>query len=310
MKIQKRDGSYAEYDESKVVQAVMCTGVGPRKAAELARGVTRRLRRPLTVSRVGDLTEDAMLKAGLYHECRQYIEYRTKRRLEREKRAIITGGVDENLKYLRASTLKVLRAAGSDISHTIRSIRPKCDELILSGMFIPDDIIIHERVPSGPYRITMPHSIKDQLHTIQYANKYAVYVDWNRTPQKFRELFHFTCAYTGCLIREGRFGGMLDMSRIPLDVLGDVCKRAAEFLSAWEGASGPGVIIPPGMDHKTIHDVLYEAVPDLEPTGIYGKRDDVWGDVPYRSGCPVCGGKLYRTESCVSCACGWSACST
>ncbi|MYB30436.1 MAG: hypothetical protein F4Y18_05310 [Cenarchaeum sp. SB0663_bin_5] len=28
MKIQKRDGSYAEYDESKVVQAVMKAGVG------------------------------------------------------------------------------------------------------------------------------------------------------------------------------------------------------------------------------------------------------------------------------------------
>lgn len=137
MKIQKRDGSYAEYDESKVVQAVMKDRVGPRKAAELARGVTRRLRRPLTVSKVGDLTEDAMLKAGLYAECRQYIEHRTKRRLEREKRAIITGGVDENLKYLRASTLKVLRAAGSDISHTICSIRPKCEELMLSGLSLP-----------------------------------------------------------------------------------------------------------------------------------------------------------------------------
>ncbi len=308
--IRKRDGTRAIYDESKVRLAAERAGVGTGDAAAIAAGVTRRTRQPLTVAKVGDLTEEAMLRAGLHGACRRYIEYRAGRRLERQRRAGITGGViDESLKRMRPSTLKTLRDADPDIHKAIARIEPKCGELVLSGRFIPDDIIIMEGQPAGAYRIVMPHAIDLQLDVMRHASKYAVYVDWNRTPIPFRAAFRAVCSYTGCKIREGRFGGMLDMSRIPMCELAETAKQAAAVLERWEGASGPGVIIPPGMDHRAIHDTLYEAIPNLEPTAIYGRRDDVWGDTPYRGGCPQCGGELVRTESCVSCACGWSACS-
>lgn len=142
----------------------------------------------------------------------------------------------------------------------------------------------------------MPHSVSAQLDTMRHASKYAVYVDWNRTPIQFRDAFAAVCSYTGCKIRGGRFGGMLDMSRIPMCELAETAKKAAAVLERGEGASGPGIIIPPGMDHRAIHDTLYEAVSDLAPTAICGRRDDVWGDTPYRGGCPQCGGDLVRTE--------------
>ena len=309
MKIRKRDGSVAEYDESKVRLAVMHAGVGPEDAAKLAAEVTRRARPPLTVSKVGDLTEEAMLKAGHHKSCRLYIEHRAKRRLERERRAGITGGVDETLKHMRPSTLKTLREADPDIHRAISRIKPECSELVLSGRFIPDDLLIMEGEPHGPYKMVMPHSTADQLGVMRHASKYAVYIEWNRTPQTFRDAFRAVCAHTGCRVREGRFGGMLDMSRISMEELAGTA-RAAAVLECWEGASGPGVIIPPGMDHKKIHGILYGAIPNLEPTAIYGKLDKIWGDTPYRGGCPECGGEVVRTESCVSCACGWSACST
>ena len=240
-----------------------------------------------------------MMRAGLHKACRLYIEYRSKRRQERMRRAGVTGGViDETLKHVRPSTLEMLRDADPDIHRAISRIKPECSDLILSGRFIPDDVIIMEGSPSGPYRITMPHAKADQLDVMRHASRYALYVDWNRTPQTFRDAFRAVCVHTGCRIREGRFGGMLDMSRIPLAELAETAKRAAGVLSAWEGASGPGVIIPPGMNHHAIHDILYGAIPDLAPTAVWGKRDDVWGETPYRGGCPECGGEVVRTESC------------
>ena len=310
MMIQKRDGSVDRYDESKVRLAAIQAGVSPEDAAAIAAEVTCMARPPLTVARVGDLTEEAMLRAGLHEACRRYIEYRAGRRLERQRRAGITGGVDEALKHMRPPTLKMLREADPDIRVAISRIRPECSELVLSGRFIPDDVIVMEGEPGGPYRITMPHSIPGQLDMMWHASKYAIYVDWNRTPVPFRDAFGAVCSYTGCRIRTGRFGGMLDMSRIPMGELAETAKRVAAVLECWEGASGPGVIIPPGVDHQTVHDILYRAIPDLVPTAIYGRRDNIWGDAPYRGGCPQCGGDVVRTESCVSCACGWSACST
>ena len=310
MKIKKRDGSVTEYDESKVRLATMHAGVGPDDAVVLAAEVTRRARRPLTVTKVGDLTEEVMLEAGHHEACRKYIEYRAGRRLERERRAGITGGVDETLKRIRPSTLKMLREADHDIHKAISRIQPECSELVLSGRWIPDDILVMEGYPAGPYRLVMPHGRDDQLEVLKHAGKFAVYVDWNRTPQTFRDAFMAVCSHTGCRVREGRFGGMLDMSRIPLTELAETARQAADVLAAWEGASGPGVIIPPGMDHKKIHDILYKEIPDLEPTAIYGKRDGIWGETPYRGGCPECGGEVIRTESCSSCSCGWTACST
>lgn len=311
MKIKKRDGAHVDYDESKVLAAVMGAGVPKKAAAEISAEVTRTARRPLTVAKVGDLTEAAMMRAGLHKACRSYIEYRSQRRRERIERAGVTGGIDETLKHVRASTLRTLRDADPDIHAAISQIQPECGDLILSGRFIPDDIIIMDGKPSGPYHIMMPHGVADQLEVMKHASKYAIYVDWNRTPQTFRDAFRAVCAHTGCRIREGRFGGMLDMSRIPLTELADTAKRAAAVLEQWEGASGPGVMIPPGMNHSAIHDILYDAIPGLVPTAIYGKLDPVWGDTPYRGGCPECGGELVRTESCVSCQqCGWSACST
>ena len=310
MKIRKREGSVSTYDESKVRLAVMHAGAGADEAASLAAEVTRRARPPLDVTKIGDITEEVMLKAGLHDQCRRYIEYRAKRRMERQERAVITGGVDEALKHIRPGTLKMLRDADHDIHKAIARIEPECGKLILSGRFIPDDLLVMEGKPAGPYRLVMPHGRDDQLAVMRHAGRYAVYVDWNRTQQSFRDAFRAVCAHTGCLVREGRFGGMLDMSRIPITELAETARQAADVLSAWEGASGPGVIIPPGMDHKKIHDVLYRELPDLEPTGIYGKRDAVWDGTPYRGGCPACGREVVRTESCSSCSCGWSACST
>lgn len=309
-KIKKRDGSFAIYDASKVKMAVMHAGVGAAAAEKLAAEVTKSARPPLTVAKVGDLTETAMLRAGHHQACRRYMEYRAQRRLERQKRAGVTGGTDETLKHLRLSTLKMLRESDPDIHKAIAKIRPECGDIILSGRFIPDDIIVMEGEPSGPYHLVMPHGVADQLAMMQHTSKYAIYVDWNRTPQTFRDAFRTVCSHTGCRVREGRFGGMLDMSRIPVTELAATARKAADMLAAWEGASGPGVIIPPGMDHKVIHGILHKEIPDLTPTAIYGKRDKIWGDVPYRGGCPECGGEVVRTESCSSCSCGWSACST
>lgn len=309
MNVLKRDGSITTYDESKVRMAVMSAGVPSKEAAMICAEVTRRARPPLTVTRIGDLVEDAMLRAGLHDACRRYIKYRAERRLERQARAGVTGGIDESLKYMRPGTLKMLREADADIHKAIEKIRPECSGIILSGRFIPDDIIVHEGTPSNPYHIVMPHTIPDQLHAMRHTSKYAIYVEWNRTPQTFRDAFRSVCKYTGCHIRQGRFGGMLDMSRIPISDLAETAMQAAAVLERWEGASGPGVIIPPGMDHHTIHDILYDTIPDLEPTAIYGKRDKIWGNTPYRGGCPECGGETIQTESCVSCPCGWSACS-
>ena len=311
MKIRKRDGTYAEYDESKVCAAVVCAGVQAEAATGIAAEVTRSARSPLTVAKVGDLTETAMLRAGLHRECRRYIAYRAQRRQERMQRASVTGGViDERLKHMRPSTLRMLRDADPDIHRAISNIKPECSDLVLSGRFIPDDILVMEGTPSGPYHIVMPHARADQLDVMRHALRYALYVDWNRTPQTFRDAFRAVCAHTGCRIREGRFGGMLDMARIPLAELADTARRVADVLSAWDGASGPGVIIPPGMDHRAIHDTLYEAIPDLVPTAVWGKREDIWGETPYRGGCPACGDEVVHTESCSSCRCGWSSCST
>lgn len=311
VKLRKRDGTTAEYDEQKVMAAVVAAGVPAAKALGIAAEVTRTARRPLNVAKIGDLTETAMLRAGLHKECRLYIEYRTQRRMERMRRAGVTGGViDETLKHIKPSTLKTLRDADADIHAAIDRIRPECGDLIRSGRFIPDDVIIMEGSPSGPYRVVMPHAVSDQLDAMRHASRYAIYVDWNRTPQAFRAAFRAVCGYTGCRIREERFGGMLDMSCIPLAELADTAVRAAEVLGAWEGASGPGVIIPPGMDHEKIHDILYGAIPGLVPTAIWGRRDAVWGDTPYRGGCPECGDEVVHTESCASCRCGWSACTT
>lgn len=311
MRIRKRDGTYVEYNEDKVRAAVIGAGLGAKAAARIAAEVTKSARRPLTVARVGDLTETALMRGKFHKACRAYIEYRAQRRHERMQRAGVTGGVvDETLKHMRPSTLAMLRDANPDMHAAIARIEPECGDLILSGKFIPDDVIVMEGAPNGPYRITMPHGVADQLDAMRHASKYAVYVDWNRTPQTFRDAFRAVCAHTGCRIREGRYGGMLDMTRIPLAELADTARRAAAVLERWEGASGPGVIIPPGMEHGPIRDILYETIPDLVPTGIWGKLDPVWGDTPHRGGCPQCGGEVVRTESCVSCQCGWSACST
>lgn len=312
MKIKKRDGTHAEYDESKVRAAVAAAGVPAKTAAQIASDVTAAARRrPLTVAKVGDLIETMMLRAGLHTQCRRFIEYRAQRRLERKSRASVTGGViDETLKRMRPSTLKMLREADPDIHAAVARIQPECSELVMSGRFIPDDLLVMEGKPAGPYHITMPHGKAEQLAVLAHASKYAIYVDWNRTQQTFRDAFAAVCAHTGCRIRDGRFGGMLDMSRIPMGELAETTKKAAAVLEQWEGASGPGVIIPPGMDHTTIHDILYEAIPDLVPTAIYGKQDPIWEDTPYRGGCPQCGDELMRMESCVVCSCGWSACTT
>ncbi|MBI1657538.1 MAG: hypothetical protein IS632_02015 [Thaumarchaeota archaeon] len=184
--------------------------------------------------------------------------------------------------------------------------------MILTGRFIPDDAIIMGGQLAGAYRIVMPHAINFQLGMMRHASKYAVNVDWNRIPIPFQDAFRVVCSYTGCNIREGRFGGMLDMPHIPICELAETAKQAAAVLEMWEGASDPGIIIPPGIDHRAIHDTLYKTMPDLEPTALYGRHDDIWGDAPYRGGCPQCGGEVVRTESCVSCvscACSWSACS-
>ncbi len=309
----KRDGTVTKYDESKICQAMIQAGVEPEIAAKLAADVTRMARPPLNVTILGNLTEETMMRAGLYNACRRYIEYRASRRVERQKRATITGGIDESLKHIKASTLSMLRGAATNpasIRTAIERIEPDCSDLVLSGRFIPDDVIIMEGRYNGPYRVTIPAMIQEQLHVLTYTNKFALYVNWNDSPDSFRNVFEMACLYTGCLIREGRFGGMLDMSKIPLPELAETALRAARFLESWEGASGPGVIIPPGMDHHVIHRIITKVIPNWVPTAIYGKQDDIWEDTPYRGGCPSCGGVLIRTESCMSCSCGWSACST
>lgn len=71
MMIRKRDGTRARYDESKARLAAERAGVGTGDAAAIAAGVTRRARPPLTVAKVGGLTEEAVLRAGLHEACRR-----------------------------------------------------------------------------------------------------------------------------------------------------------------------------------------------------------------------------------------------
>ena len=310
MNVKKRDGRFVPYDESNVKLAMIHAGVEQNIATKLAKKITKLLKPPLTVKKIGDLIEDLMLQNKLHGECKKFILYRASRRAEREKRSNIIGKNNEKYKHMRPSTLRVIREIGEDVNQIIENIKPDCSNLILSGKFIPDDIIIHEGTPNGPYQITIPHSIKEQLSILQHLNKYAIYVDWNRAKMSFRDTFKNVCDYTGCQIREGRYGGMLDMRKISLSELPEIIKQSNDFLSEWPGAANPGIIIPPGMNHKKIHTIIHNIIPDYIPTAIQGKKDKIWGEVPFRGSCPECGGNLIYSESCMSCVCGWSACSS
>ena len=56
---------------------------------------------------------------------------------------------------------------------------------------------------------------------------------------------------------------MPNIPRISLDEPANATNRATAVLSARKGASGPGVIIHPGMDSQTIRGILYETLLDL-----------------------------------------------
>lgn len=89
-------------------------------------------------------------------------------------RASIVGGVDESLKRVKSSTQGMLRKADSDIHGATPHIMPERSDLVLVGRFVPDDVIIMEGTPAGPYHIAVPDGMAGQLDVLQHTSRYAL----------------------------------------------------------------------------------------------------------------------------------------
>lgn len=105
-----------------------------------------------------------MMRAGRHRACRPCIEYRSKRRRDRIRRACVARGViDETLKQVKPSTLEMLRDADPDmhkaISHIAKAVRSKPMDppythlrIILGGNSEDHLSILRDSFPTGSLR--------------------------------------------------------------------------------------------------------------------------------------------------------------
>jgi ribonucleoside-diphosphate reductase alpha chain len=118
MKVVKRDGRLAQFDEKKIRDAVLramdSVGRSPqnlRDAEEVARRVRSAIEKmgqdEISVEQIQDLVEDTLMDMGFRKVAKAYILYRAERRKIRQEKKVI--GVEDDLK-LSVNAVKVLEA--------------------------------------------------------------------------------------------------------------------------------------------------------------------------------------------------------
>ncbi len=152
MKIIKRDGSEATYDESKIYNAIKkanesvseTSQISDEKIAEISQNITKiakKRKRALNVEEIQDLVEDSLMEINAFNLSRAYITYRYTRALARKKNT-----TDDQILGLIEQKNEEVKQENSNKNPTVSSVQRdymagEVSKDLTRRIFLPQDIV-------------------------------------------------------------------------------------------------------------------------------------------------------------------------
>lgn len=152
MKIIKRNGSEATFDERKIYNAITkannsvgeTSRIAEQKIDEIAKSITaiaKKAKRALSVEEIQDHVEDALMAEGAYNLARAYIKYRYTRALARKKNT-----TDDQIMGLIESENEEVKQENSNKNPTVNSVQRdymagEVSKDLSRRIFLPEEVV-------------------------------------------------------------------------------------------------------------------------------------------------------------------------